>query len=216
MSLGCFVDILDRNFCGDEYFRAKLVNKIPKYGNNIPEVDNLARQVGQAYCNEVSRYQCIRGGEYRPGLFPVASHVPLGRVVGALPSGRLSETPLNDGISPVSGCDVNGPTAVLLSVSKVNHLAATNGTLLNMKIHPTALKTEEDMRKLCALIRIFMKLNLMHVQFNVVSREELIEAQRDPGNHRDLLVRVAGYSANFVDLDQKMQDDIINRTQQEL
>ena len=149
-------------------------------------------------------------------MFPVASHVPLGAVVGALPSGRLSGTPLNDGISPVSGCDTHGPTMVLLSVSRVNHEEATNGTLLNMKVHPTALKTDEDMEKLCKLIRSFMDLKLMHIQFNVVSREQLLEAQKDPENHRDLIVRVAGYSATFVDLDQKMQDDIINRTEQEL
>ena len=216
MSLEDFVDILDHDFKDNEYLRAKLINKVPKYGNNISEVDELAKRVAQAYCHEVRNHRCIRGGEYRPGLFPVASHVPLGSVVGALPSGRLSGTPLNDGISPVSGCDVNGPTMVLLSVSKVNHEEATNGTLLNMKIHPTALKTEEDMKKLCTLIRTFVDLKLMHVQFNVVSREELLDAQRDPANHRDLIIRVAGYSANFVDLDRKMQDDIINRTEQEI
>ena len=216
LSLREMVDILDRNFEKDEYFRAKLINRVPKFGNNIGEVDELAEQVASAYCNEVKKYRCIRGGEYRPGLFPVASHVPLGAVVGALPSGRLSGTPLNDGISPVSGCDTHGPTMVLLSVSRVNHEEATNGTLLNMKVHPTALKTDEDMEKLCKLIRSFMDLKLMHIQFNVVSREQLLEAQKDPENHRDLIVRVAGYSATFVDLDQKMQDDIINRTEQEL
>lgn len=210
------VEKLDKNFHGDEYFRQSLVNKVSKYGNNIEEVDQIAREVGNSYCDEVSKYKCIRGGHYRPGLFPVASHVPLGGVVGALPSGRLSGTPLNDGISPVSGCDVNGPTAALLSVAKVEHKRATNGTLLNMKVHPTALKTETDMEKLALLIRAFMELKLMHIQFNVVSRETLLAAQKDPQNYRDLIVRVAGYSANFVDLDRKMQDDIINRTQQQL
>lgn len=193
LSLREMVDILDRNFENDEYFRAKLVNRVPKFGNNIDEVDKLAQRVADAYCKEVAKYQCIRGGAYRPGLFPVASHVPLGTVVGALPSGRLSGTPLNDGISPVSGCDTHGPTMVLLSVSRVNHEEATNGTLLNMKVHPTALKTDEDMEKLCKLLRSFMDLKLMHIQFNVVSREQLLEAQRDPENHRDLIVRVAGY-----------------------
>lgn len=216
LSLKELVDILDHNFSGNEYLRSKLVNKIPKFGNNNKEVDALANEVARIYCDEVKKYSCIRSGEYRPGLFPVASHVPLGTVVGALPSGRLSGTPLNDGISPVSGCDTHGPTMVLLSVSKIDHQEATNGTLLNMKIHPTALKSEEDMEKFCKLIRSFVDLKLMHIQFNVVSREQLLEAQRDPENHRDLIVRVAGYSANFVDLDQKMQDDIINRTEQEL
>jgi formate C-acetyltransferase len=210
------VEKLDKNFEGDEYFRQGLVNKVSKYGNNIDEVDQLAREVGRAYCDEVAKYKCARGGHYRPGLFPVASHVPLGGVVGALPSGRLSGTPLNDGISPVSGCDINGPTASLLSVSKVEHIRATNGTLLNMKLHPTAISTEPDMKKLALLIRAFAELNLMHIQFNVVSRETLLAAQENPEEYRDLIVRVAGYSANFVELDRKMQDDIINRTQQEL
>ena len=216
LTLAEMVKILDQNFEGNEYFRVGLVNKVEKYGNNAGEVDNIAKRIAKGYCDEVSKYACVRGGMYRPGLFPVASHVPLGTVVGALPSGRLSGTPLNDGISPVSGCDVNGPTSVLLSVSRIDHEEVTNGTLLNMKLHPTALKTQEDMLKLVSLIRTFMNLKLMHVQFNVVSREELLAAQEDPESHRDLIVRVAGYSANFVDLDRKMQDDIINRTQQEL
>ncbi len=215
MTLSELVEALDSNFENNEYLRTGLVNKVEKYGNNIQEVDELAKRVADSYCEEVSQYACVRGGKYRPGLFPVASHVPLGTVVGALPSGRLSGTPLNDGISPVSGCDINGPTSVLLSVSRINHANATNGTLLNMKLHPTSLRTEEDMRKLVSFIHSFMKLGLMHIQFNVVSREELLAAQNDPQNHRDLIVRVAGYSANFVDLDRKMQDDIINRTEQD-
>lgn len=216
LSLSAMVEMLDQNFEGNEYFRIGLVNKVAKFGNNEDEVDLIARRIGKHYCDEVSQYKNVRGGYYRPGLFPVASHVPLGAIVGALPSGRLSGTPLNDGISPVSGCDVNGPTSVLLSVSRINHVEVTNGTLLNMKLHPTALKTREDMQKLISLIRTFSELGLMHVQFNVVSREELLAAQEDPESHRDLIVRVAGYSANFVDLDRKMQDDIINRTQQAL
>jgi formate C-acetyltransferase len=216
ISLPELVNKLDHNFEGDEYFRQGLINKVAKYGNNIDEVDFIAQETGRAYCDEVEKYSCIRGGHYRPGLFPVASHVPLGSVVGALPSGRLSGTPLNDGISPVSGCDTNGPTASLLSVAKVEHIKATNGTLLNMKLHPTALRTEDDMKKLAGLIRSFVELKLMHIQFNVVSKETLLAAQKNPREYRDLIVRVAGYSANFVDLDRKMQDDIINRTQQQL
>ena len=216
ITLPALIEKLDNNFKDDEYFRQGLINKIPKYGNNIKEVDEIAHDVGKAYCEEVQKHRCVRGGPYRPGLFPVASHVPLGRVVGALPSGRLAGTPLNDGISPVSGCDTSGPTSALLSIAKIDHAAAGNGTLTNMKVHPTAIKTQEDMMKMTSLIRAFMELGLMHIQFNVVSKEMLVAAQQDPQSHRDLVVRVAGYSANFVDLDPDMQNDIINRTEQQL
>ncbi|MEL7624509.1 MAG: formate C-acetyltransferase/glycerol dehydratase family glycyl radical enzyme [Clostridiales bacterium] len=208
------VQMMDNNFEGDDYFRTYLINRVPKYGNNIDEVDNIAREVGNLYCDEVAQYQNYRGGAYRPGLFPVASHVPLGGVVGALPSGRLKGTPLNDGISPVSGCDVDGPTSSLQSVAKIEHVKATNGTLLNMKLHPTVLQSESDKEKFISLIHAFCELGLMHIQFNVVSQETLLAAQQDPQNYRDLIVRVAGYSANFIELDRQMQDDIINRTEQ--
>lgn len=214
LTLEELVQKLDNNFEGDDYFRAYLVNKVPKYGNNIDEVDTIARELGNRYCEEVVKYQNYRGGAYRPGLFPVASHVPLGGVVGALPSGRLRGTPLNDGISPVSGCDVDGPTSSLQSVAKVDHVQATNGTLLNMKLHPTALQTQADQEKLISFIHAFCELGLMHIQFNVVSRETLLAAQKTPQEHRDLIVRVAGYSAHFVELDRQMQDDIIGRTEQ--
>lgn len=213
LSFGSFVKILRENFKDNEYFRQHLIMDVPKYGNNIKEVDDIARLVGAHYCNSINKYKNIRNGNYRPGLFPVASHVPLGKVVGALPSGRLAYTPLNDGISPVSGCDIEGPTAVLQSVSCIDHKIATNGTLLNMKLHPTALKSKEDFNKLSSLIRVFSSLKLMHVQFNVVSKSELLEAQLHPENYKNLIVRVAGYSANFVDLDRQMQDDIIARTE---
>ena len=213
LSLEDFVQILNNNFDGNEYLRQKIINGIPKYGNNIKELDDLAKLAGLHYCNVVSKYKNNRDGKYRPGLFPVASHVPLGKVVGALPSGRLALTPLNDGISPVNGCDVNGPTAILQSVGNVEHIKASNGTLLNIKLHPTALKTKEDFEKLRSLIMVFSELKLMHVQFNVVSKETLLDAQLHPENYKGLVVRVAGYSANFVDLDSQMQEDIIARTE---
>lgn len=216
MSLEEFVHILKKNFKDEEYFRQKLINHVPKYGNNINEVDELAKIVSLHYCEVISSFENIRGGKYRPGLFPVAAHVPLGNVVGALPSGRPASTPLNDGISPANGFDTNGPTAILKSVAAINHEKATNGTLLNMKLHPTTIKNLEDYKKLISLIRVFSDLKLMHIQFNVVSKNELLDAQINPENHRGLIVRVAGYSANFVDLDKQMQDDIIARTEQNI
>ncbi|MDK2822018.1 MAG: hypothetical protein PWQ67_2686 [Clostridia bacterium] len=207
------ISALENDFEGQENLRLLLRNKAPKYGNGDLLPDLMAREVGVIYCREIEKYWNPRGGKYRPGLFPVASNVPLGGVVGALPNGRKKGLPLADGISPVHGCDVNGPTAVIRSVARVNHAQATNGTLLNLKFHPSALKDERDLKKLISLIRVFASLKLMHVQFNVVSADDLRKAQQDPENNRDLMVRVAGYSAMFVDLDKKMQDDIIDRTE---
>ncbi|MBZ4653916.1 MAG: pflD [Peptococcaceae bacterium] len=213
LSMDQLIDALSNDFEGQEDVRLLLRNKAPKYGNAETTPDLLAREVGLFYCREVAQYNNPRGGKYRPGLYPVASNVPLGGVVGALPNGRKKGIPLADGISPVHGCDVKGPTAVLRSVSRVEHAAATNGTLLNIKFHPSALKSENDMKKLISLLRSFCSLKLMHIQFNVVSADTLRMAQLDPENNRDLMVRVAGYSAMFVDLDKKLQDDIIERTE---
>jgi len=207
------VNILDRNFEGYEDIRLLFRNKAPKYGNAEKFPDSMAREVGLFYCREVAKYKNPRGGKYRPGLYPVASNVPLGGVVSALPNGRKKGVPLADGISPVHGCDTKGPTAVLRSVARVEHSAATNGTLLNIKFHPSAFKNSEDIKKFISLIRSFCALKIMHVQFNVISADILRAAQKAPEDYRDLMIRVAGYSAMFVDLDKKLQDDIIGRTE---
>ena len=204
------------DFEGYEEVLEMLKNKASKYGNDDDQVDLIAREIGQFFCAQVSGYQCPRGGQYRPGLFPVSSNVPLGRRVAALPGGHRSRQPLADGISPAPGCDMNGPTAVIKSVTKVDHVIVPNGTLLNLKFHPDALQDTKGVGNLISLIRTMGARQGMHVQFNVVSADTLRQAQEHPEEHRDLLIRVAGYSAFFVELDQALQDHIISRTENAL
>jgi pyruvate-formate lyase len=204
------------DFEGYEAILEMLKNKASKYGNDDDQADLIAREIGQFFCAQVSGYQCPRGGQYRPGLFPVSSNVPLGRRVAALPGGHRSRQPLADGISPAPGCDINGPTAVIKSVTKVDHVIVPNGTLLNLKFHPDVLQDTKGVGNLISLIRTMGAMQGMHVQFNVVSADTLRQAQEHPEEHRDLLIRVAGYSAFFVELDQALQDHIISRTENAL
>lgn len=197
-----------------EYIRQMLENRAPKYGNDIDEVDELARRAALIYCKEVEKYKNPRGGIFQPGLYPVSANVPLGAVTGATPDGRKAGEPLADGVSPVSGRDQKGPTAAVNSVAKLDHHIASNGTLLNMKFHPACLSGDDGLQKLADLVRSFFDQKGMHVQFNVVSRETLLDAQKNPEKYKNLVVRVAGYSAHFVSLDKAIQDDIIRRTEQ--
>lgn len=206
-------EALRTNFEGREELRQRLLNEAPKYGNDDDYVDELARLGALIYCREVEKYRNPRGGRFQPGLYPVSANVPLGAMTGATPDGRKAGLPLADGVSPVSGRDVKGPTAVASSVAKLDHHIASNGTLLNMKFHPSALEGEEGLRKLCSLIRGYFDQKGFHVQFNVVSRETLLDAQKNPDKYRTLVVRVAGYSAYFTALDKAIQDDIIARTE---
>lgn len=205
---------LDNNFEGQENLRQKLLNGAPKFGNDIDEVDNLARKGALAYCREVEKYENPRGGTFQPGLYPVSANVPLGAATGATPEGRKAGSPLADGVSPVGGRDKEGPTAAVNSVAKLDHHIASNGTLLNQKFHPSSLEGESGSRNLNALIGSFFDQKGFHIQNNVVSGEILRDAQENPEQHQDLVVRVAGYSANFVSLDKSLQDDIISRTEQ--
>lgn len=204
------------DFEGYEAELEMLKKKASKYGNDEDQADLIAREIGQFFCMQVSGYRCPRGGQYRPGLFPVSSNVPLGCRVAALPGGHRSRQPLADGISPAPGCDVNGPTAVIKSVTKVDHVIVPNGTLLNLKFHPSALEDSKGVGNLISLIRTMGTMQGMHVQFNVVSADTLRKAQEHPEAYRDLLIRVAGYSAFFVELDQALQDHIISRTENTL
>lgn len=190
------------------------IRNIPKYGNDCDEVDSIAVYVGGQYCDEVAKYSNARGGKFRPGLYPVSANVPMGMDVGAMPNGRKSRTPLADGVSPSAGADLNGPTAVIKSVSKLDHMKASNGTLLNQKFNPEIMQTEEQLEKFMTLVRTYFELGGWHIQFNVVSAETLKDAQEHPEEYKNLLVRVAGYSAFFVDLDVSLQENIIARTEQ--
>ncbi len=186
----------------------------PKYGNDIYEVDMFAREVGNTYTKEMEKYRNVRGGVFQAGLYPVSANVPLGAQTGATPDGRLAYTPIADGIGPMSGRDVKGPTATVNSVAKLEQGVASNGTLLNQKFHPSALAGMEGLRKFVALIRSYFDQKGMHMQFNVVTRETLLDAQKHPEKYKTLVVRVAGYSALFTTLSRSLQDDIINRTEQ--
>jgi len=191
-----------------------LIEAVPKYGNNIPEVDQLAREMAYYYTKPVQTFRNPRGGWYQAGLYPVSANVPLGAQTGAPPVGRDAHTPVADGVSPSAGRDVKGPTAAASSVARLDHFIVSNGTLFNQKFHPSALSGREGLEKFVALIRGFFDQKGMHMQFNVVSRETLLDAQEHPENYKQLVVRVAGYSALFTTLSRSLQDDIINRTEQ--
>lgn len=190
------------------------INAVSKFGNDDDVVDEFAREAAYVYTRPMEQYRNPRGGMYQAGLYPVSANVPLGAQTGATPDGRLAYMPIADGVSPGAGRDVNGPTAAANSVAKIDHGIASNGTLFNMKFHPMALKGEEGIFNFVSLIRGYFDRKGMHVQFNVVSRDTLRDAQLHPENYKNLVVRVAGYSALFTTLSRSLQDDIINRTEQ--
>ena len=190
------------------------IESVPKYGNDIPEVDAFARDVEYTYAKPLETYKNPRGGMFQAGMYPVSANVPLGAQTGATPDGRLAGKPVADGVSPSAGKDVHGPTAAANSVSKLDHFIASNGTLFNQKFHPSALSGRQGLENFVALIRSYFDQKGSHMQFNVVSRETLLDAQKYPEKYKHLVVRVAGYSAFFTTLSRSLQDDIINRTEQ--
>lgn len=205
---------LQTDYADQEPLRQMLLNRAPKYGNDDDEADAVTREAALVYCNEVNRYTNPRGGSFQPGLYPASANVPLGSVVGATPEGRKAWTPMADGVSPVSGCDSQGPTATVLSVAKLDHKIASNGTLLNQKFHPSALEGDKGIDNLIHVTETYFKSGGSHVQYNVISRETLEDAQANPDDYKGLVVRVAGYSAFFTGLEKTLQDDIIARTEQ--
>ena len=191
-----------------------MIDEVPKFGNDIPEVDYFAREVAYTYSKPLQKYNNPRGGKFQAGLYPVSANVPLGGQTGATPDGRYAHTPVADGVSPSAGKDVKGPTAAATSVSRLDHFIVSNGTLFNQKFHPSALSGREGLEKFVALIRGYFDQNGMHMQFNVVDRQTLLDAQEHPEKYKHLVVRVAGYSALFTTLSRSLQDDIIRRTEQ--
>jgi pyruvate formate-lyase/glycerol dehydratase family glycyl radical enzyme len=200
------------DFQGHERVRLMLLNKAPKYGNDNDEVDRVMVMVFDSYHDAIDGRSNTRGGRYHINLLPTTVHVYFGSVVGATPDGRAAGRPLSEGVSPVQGADRRGPTAVLKSVAKMDHVR-TGGTLLNQKFSPQLLKNKRDLAKFVGLIRTYFKLDGHHVQFNVVDAATLRAAQERPAEHRDLIVRVAGYSDYFCNLGQALQDEIIARTE---
>ena len=192
----------------------KMISEVDKFGNDLSDVDALAREAAYTYTKPLLNYWNPRGGRFQAGLYPVSANVPLGAQTGATPDGRYAGTPVADGVSPSAGKDVHGPTSAANSVSKLDHGIASNGTLFNMKFHPSALAGTTGLENFVALVQTYFEMKGSHMQFNVVSRETLRDAQKNPDKYRSLVVRVAGYSALFTTLSKSLQDDIINRTEQ--
>jgi formate C-acetyltransferase len=203
---------LKADFRGSESLRQRLLNKTPKYGNDEEYADSIMKIVFEAYYDAIDGRPNTKGGNYRINLLPTTVHIYFGKVVGATPDGRKACEPLSEGVSPVQGADRKGPTAVIKSVSKIDH-ARTGGTLLNQKFAPELLGDEKGLDSLAHLIRTYFKLDGHHVQFNVVNADTLRNAQKHPEKYRDLMVRVAGYTDYFVDLSTELQNEIINRTE---
>lgn len=194
----------------------QILESTPCFGNDIDEVDLVARRCALVYCKEVEKYTNPRGGAFQAGIYPVSANVLFGKDVGALPDGRLAKMPLADGVSPRQGKDTQGPTAAANSVAKLDHFIASNGTLYNQKFLPSSLAGDNGLKNFSGMVRGYFDRKGMHVQFNVINRDTLLKAQQNPEQYRDLVVRVAGYSAQFVVLAKEVQDDIISRTEQQI
>ncbi len=212
LDLADLVGALDADFEGQEALRQRLVHRAPKYGNDDDAADDLMRRVFVAAFRSIDGRPTAIGGAHRLEMLPTTSHVYFGSVTGATPDGRHAGVPLSEGISPVQGADRSGPTAVFQSAAKMDHLK-TGGTLLNMKFTPSLLSGEEGIDRLADLVRGYFHLDGHHVQFNVVDADTLRAAREDPDSHRDLIVRVAGYSDYFCDLSDALQEEIIERTE---
>lgn len=206
------INALKSNFAGHEEIRDILIYQTPKYGNDDDYADKLTRKVFDLFFNAIDGKPNTKGGQFRINLLPTTVHVYFGSMMGAMPDGRNAHEPLSEGISPVQGMDTKGPTAVLKSAAKIDHYK-TGGTLLNQKFTPQIFNDPKGMESILHLIRTYFKMGGHHIQFNVVTAEKLKKAQKEPEKHRDLIVRVAGYSDYFVDLTRELQDEIIRRTE---
>ncbi|TYB30265.1 MAG: glycyl radical protein [Candidatus Mcinerneyibacterium aminivorans] len=203
------------NFEGYEEIYNLVKNRSPKYGNDNNYADKLMVKAFEAFYEEVTGRKNMKGGSYRINMLPTTCHIYFGSVTGATANGRLKGKPLPDGISPSKGADKKGPTAVLKSVAKMDHLK-TGGTLLNQKFNKATIEGEDGLNKFAGLIRAFFKMDGHHVQFNVIDKETLLDAQKNPGEYENLVVRVAGYSDYFNNLSKNLQDEIIARTEQDI
>jgi len=212
MALGELVAVLDADFAGREPLRQRMLNKTHKYGNDDEFADELMARAFDVLFEAIDGRPNTKGGHYRLEMLPTTCHIHFGACTGATPDGRRAGRPLSEGISPVQGADRNGPTAVIKSAAKMEHIK-TGGTLLNMKFSPSLLAGDDALSKVGHLVRAYFKMDGHHVQFNVVGAQTLRQAQENPEAHRDLIVRVAGYSDYFCDLSRELQDEIITRTE---
>jgi trans-4-hydroxy-L-proline dehydratase len=214
-SMRTMLDALKDNFVGHEALRNELIFNTPKYGNDDDRADRCLGEVFEIYYSAVEGKPNARGGVHRVDLLPTTCHIYFGKVTGALPDGRKATVPLSEGISPSQGCDTHGPTAVIKSAAKIDHVR-TGGTLLNMKFAPQLFNGDEAIRRVSSLVRSYFRLDGHHIQFNVVNADTLRKAQLHPELYRDLIVRVAGFSDYFNDLSPELQNEIISRTEHEM
>lgn len=207
------IDAMEHDFEGYDYIYSLVHDKTPKYGNDDDYADDLMREIFDLYHDTIVGRPNMKGGKYGIDMLPTTCHVYFGDVILATPNGRKAHKPVSEGISPEKSADTNGPTAVIKSCAKMDHLA-TAGTLLNQKFTPNVVAGEAGLNNMASLVRSYFAMDGHHIQFNVVDRQTLIEAQKHPEDHKDLIVRVAGYSDFFRNLDKPLQDEIIERTEQ--
>jgi len=203
---------LNSNFDGYEELRL-LLNDAPKYGNDIPYVDSLARKAVDIFLDELDKYTNARGGQFVAGMTAITANIAFGKQVGATPDGRKAKEPLAEGISPAAGKDTKGPTAAMKSVTKIDHTRMMKGIIYNQKFNPSFLENREGLLKFSQMLRGYCDLNGFHVQFNIISADTLKDAQKNPDEYKDLVVRIAGYSAFYTELNKEVQDQIIARTE---
>ena len=208
------IDALDADFVNHDALHDQVMEKTPKYGNDDDRADDFTSRIFEAFWSTIDGRPNARGGEHRVDMLPTTCHVYFGKVTGALPDGKRKGETVSEGISPVQGADRHGPTAALNSAAKFDHIK-TGGTLLNQKLSPQLLTTDAGLDHFVHLVRGYFSKDAHHIQFNVVTRKTLLEALENPEKHRDLIVRVAGYSDYFVNLTPELQDEIIRRTEQE-
>jgi formate C-acetyltransferase len=207
--------ILDQNYDNYEDVRQEFINTVPKYGNDEPYVDQLVKQVGSDFCVEMKKIKSNRNGFFSPALQSSSTHVAFIGTIGATPDGRTKEMLLSDGgVSAAQGRDRKGVTALIKSVASIDHARATSGTLLNVKFSPATLEGDRGTGNMIALIRSYFSMKGQHIQFNIVNTKTLRAAQKDPDKYRDLVVRVAGFSVYFAEVDKMLQNDIIERMEQ--
>ena len=207
------IEALQNDFEGQESLRQRLFYRTPSYGNDDGAADEMAQKVLGVLTDEFKHHKSFYGGDFQPGFGSVSAHWPFGKVLGAFPNGRKAGEPLADGIGPVHNHDQKGPTALLKSVSKMGHEKLSGGSILNVKFPPQVVEGERGLENFASFLKSFVDLKIFHCQFNIVNKETLRQAQKNPDNYKDLLVRVAGYSAYFTGLPKELQDDIIDRTE---
>lgn len=207
-------DAIMADWEGFEPLRQQILNEVPRYGNDNPYCDEIARESMDIFAKAFLQGTSDRGNNWQVGIYPVSTHVAFGNRTWATPDGRKAHEPLAEGVSPKQGLDKNGPAAVLKSVATIDHAALRNGTLLNMKFHPATVKGDEGIFKLKSLVETFFDMGGMHIQYNVVGADQLRQAQEKPDENKNLVIRIAGFSAYFVELDESLQNDLISRTDQ--